>query len=793
MVPNKKKIKKQMNTTLDQYNLRWETPSANAGESMPCGGHDIGLNVWVERESATGNGDLLFYIDRAGSFDENNQMLKLGRVRVRLTPNPFTADQPFYQELKLGEGYVEVSGGLGTKVAVWVDVNRPVIHVEVTSDVPLSLEAGYENWRLAAREIPLDRRHPCASWVAYPGPVTTPPDVVEFIEQDAGDGVLFFHRNQNDRLLIDQLIAQQGLETVHDQIPDTQRDRTFGGLMQGAGLVMAGTRDGAYGQTAHRSWLLRSESAQPTHHLTIALHTAQSKTLDAWQHELDQLVTVAAATVDLARTATRTWWQAFWERSYIALSAANPDPNDPVWQIGRNYQLFRYMLGCNRNGEYPTKFNGGLFIYDPGLVRADLADESADFRLWGGGSHTAQNQRLVYWPMLKSGDFDLMPPQFEYYRRALPGAEARTQVYWGHGGCSFTEQLENFGLPLGWSWGWPGTSDRAHTRPPNFDPTEQIAPWLRYLYISQLEFALLILKYHQYSGLEITTYLPFIESAIRFFDEHYQWQHTLNATRPLDGNGHLVFYPSTALETYKDALNPADLVAGLKGTVEALLEIAPDLLSAETQAYYRGLLTRIPPLPYQQLQGKKTIAPAVSWTDIINVELPQLYPIFPYEQYDLSKPDLQVAIDTWQLGDYSEGQLSHVSWHQQAIFCARMGLTEDAKRYTLLKLTDSGRRFPAFWGPGHDWVPDHNWGGSGMVGLQEMLMQCYGRRILLLGAWPADWDVDFKLHAPYNTVVEGRYVEGKLVELTLTPAERRADVTIVGDGSGGEASIEMPA
>src|SRR5690606_32950852 len=124
---------------------------------------------------------------------------------------------------------------------------------------------------------------------------------------------------------------------------------------------------------------------------------------------------------------------------------------DPVWQVGRNYQLFRYMLGCNRTGEYPTKFNGGLFIYDPGFVRDDLADESADFRMWGGGSHTAQNQRLVYWPMLKSGDFDLMPPQFEYYRRALPGAEARTRHYWGHGGCSFTEQLENFGLPLGWS------------------------------------------------------------------------------------------------------------------------------------------------------------------------------------------------------------------------------------------------------------------------------------------------------------------------------------------------------
>jgi hypothetical protein len=65
-----------------------------------------------------------------------------------------------------------------------------------------------------------------------------------------------------------------------------------------------------------------------------------------------------------------------------------------------------------------------------------------------------------------------------------------------------------------------------------------------------------------------------------------------------------------------------------------------------------------------------------------------------------------------------------------------------------------------------------------MIGLQEMLIQCYGRQILLLPAWPAEWDVDFKLHAPYNTVVEGRYAGGKLVELRVTPQERAADVII---------------
>ena len=26
----------------------WTTPSRNSSESMPCGGHDIGMNIWVE-------------------------------------------------------------------------------------------------------------------------------------------------------------------------------------------------------------------------------------------------------------------------------------------------------------------------------------------------------------------------------------------------------------------------------------------------------------------------------------------------------------------------------------------------------------------------------------------------------------------------------------------------------------------------------------------------------------------------------------------------------------------------
>ena len=89
---------------LSTYNPIWTTPSKNSSQSMPVGGGDIGLNVWVE------NGDILFYVARSGTFDENNSLLKQGRVRLRLSPNPFENGDSFKQELILNDGYVKING-----------------------------------------------------------------------------------------------------------------------------------------------------------------------------------------------------------------------------------------------------------------------------------------------------------------------------------------------------------------------------------------------------------------------------------------------------------------------------------------------------------------------------------------------------------------------------------------------------------------------------------------------------------------------------------------------------------
>ena len=66
------------------YNVVWTTPSRDSSGSMPIGNGDIGLNVWVEQD-----GDLRFYIAKTDAWSENVRLLKLGGVRIRLSPNPF--------------------------------------------------------------------------------------------------------------------------------------------------------------------------------------------------------------------------------------------------------------------------------------------------------------------------------------------------------------------------------------------------------------------------------------------------------------------------------------------------------------------------------------------------------------------------------------------------------------------------------------------------------------------------------------------------------------------------------
>jgi len=288
----------------------------------------------------------------------------------------------------------------------------------------------------------------------------------------------------------------------------------------------------------------------------------------------------------------------------------------------------------------------------------------------------------------------------------------------------------------------------------------------------------MILEYYRYSNRDISVYLPFIKSAVTFFDEHYRYLQKKRTGKQLDANGKLVIFPSRGAESYVDANNPADVIAGLNAVLSRLLKLPERYVSPAEKKKFTSMLRRVPPLPVKQKNGRPYLAGAEQWRKFAVGEIPELYSVFPYGLFGIGRPNIDIARYTWTNCLLTRQKKMKEPWYQGGIFAARLGFTDYARQVALFKLADSGERFPAFR-QSDDWPPDHNWMGVGSIGLQDMLMQAVGDTIYLLAAWPRDWDVDFKLYAPKQTIVEGLWQAGQLKRLKVTPETRRKNVKIM--------------
>ena len=732
--------------------LVWTTQSRNSSESMPCGGCDMGMNVWVE------GGDLLFYISQSGWFDENNTLLKAGRWRLHFDGNPFgTSD--FRQTLSLDEGCIYVEGG-GVRVRLWVDVEQPVVFVAFsTRQSRHGATLSYESWRY--RDRPLTKaecQQSSYKWVLPEGTVTRADSIVA----DKNE-LSFFHHNRTETVF-DFTVQRENLQTVSSEIHNPLAGRLMGGTMYAPGFHFSGTTDGIYVGTDYRAWHFASDNSRNS---TLMIDLRYLRHKEYQLTAVDGCGTIGPfvfqnikASESLCRSAR--WWHDYWQRSWI-----QTDSHDPaLLAVLRNYELMRFMLGCNARGQWPTKFNGGLFTFDP--VYADsLAPFTPDYRKWGGGTMTAQNQRLVHWPMLKSGDTDLLTAQLDTYLRLLPTAELWTRHHWGHRGACFSEQIENFGLPNPAEYGKHKDGD---------DWGMERNAWLEYEWDTALEFCLMALQAHEYSGLDIRKYEPLIESCLRFFDEHYQYLARRRGAKSLDGDGHLIIFPGSGCETYKQAYNPASTIAALRTVATAFSRYlvqsshrAEHLAAQKDSSLYAdSLLQRLPDIPLRTIDGDTCIAPAAVWARIQNVETPQLYPVFPWRIYGMGRPGLDIARNTYLKDPHAVEMRSTKGWKQDNIWAACLGLTDEARRLITDKLADGPYRFPAFWDPGFDWAPDLNRGGAAMIGLQEMLLQeSPDGTPILFPAWPREWNVSFRLRATGGRVVEATMNGGRITSESI--------------------------
>jgi hypothetical protein len=201
-----------------------------------------------------------------------------------------------------------------------------------------------------------------------------------------------------------------------------------------------------------------------------------------------------------------------------------------------------------------------------------------------------------------------------------------------------------------------------------------------------------------------------------------------------------------------------------------------DVVGSSQRREWKRLLAELPALPVGTRNGKRLLLPYTGeqTAKSHNGENPELYAIYPFRLFGLTRPDLDLAIASFN----GRRCKQKGCWVQDPIQAAMLGLAEVAKDYTSFALTrrDPALKFPAFWAHGNDYQPDQDNGGNGENGLQNMLLQSDGRTILLLPAWPKGWDVSFRLHAAFQTTVSCRFEQGAVTSLQVDPPQRRADI-----------------
>ncbi|MBW4890250.1 hypothetical protein KXQ82_11005 [Mucilaginibacter sp. HMF5004] len=735
------------NPYIAKSNVTWTTLGANENDSMPLGNGSLSANVWTEQ-----NGDLVLLLSSPDAWTETGKIVKLGRVRVKLSPNPFTSANGFTQTLKPETGMIEIKSGTNT-LQVWIDANNPVLHVEAHLDQTATLQAGLEMWR-KTQPLSAFKETDNSGVMGGDNSPRTEPDII-FPTQT--NRVTWCHYNPTS--FYPYLLKQEHLESLISKMNDPLLHRAFGAALTGPELISVDERT--------------IRSGAPAKYLRLDVIAAIEKQVSSpaeWKHDLDALtIKLSKLNIDQALQAHQKWWQNFWARSWVQVSG-----NEDAENISQGYVMQRYMLACSSRGEMPVKFNGGVFT-----VGHDMASDTtkqvannhdADYRAWGEWFWN-QNNRLLYWPLIATGDNDLVKPWFDMYLNGLTLAKAKVKTYYGHEGASFPETMH--------SWGLPRLGDFGKNNPTN----EIQSHWQRYHVQGSLEIIAQMLDTYDYNPdkeFAAKSIVPFADEIITFYDQHWI----------RDANGKILMAPTQSLETYQlTAVNPTPDIAGLMAVIPRLLALPANMITVKQRAAWTKTLADLPPIPLGKTakgklpplgvgdtDGIATILPAEKYDKPGNSENPELYVAFPYRLFGVGKPNLELAQHTFA----ARRSPANTCWGQDGTQSAVLGLGSVAKKAAIAAFTNYGdQRFKWFWRPGHDWIPDLDNGGDGMITLQLMLMQCDDKRIQLLPAWPTEWTADFKLYAPYQTTVEGHVQDGKISNLKVTPASRKKDIVIL--------------
>jgi len=743
------------------YNVVWNSPSTDRTGVMPLGNGDIAAGVCAIEGDA-----LYLLLSKNDAFDEQGDLLKTGRVKIELSPNPFAKGKPFRQTLDLKTASILIEAN-GVRLLIWADANKPVYHVQITSPSPIKVQADVNPWkRMKETQDVVVRR---------------------------GNHIISYYAVGDNSIYPGEL-KYYGIEDMANKHPDPYRFNTFGNLLASPQLEL---KDG------------KLRGNRKNFDIRVYAQGEQTKGTDAWLKELEA---AASRPLDVERdwSAHCDWWSKFWNRSWIVVNdnmIREQDKNqldsegykdrrevkDDGALVSQSYNMFRFLMACQSRGRFQAKFNGGLFtqpqriepeklqgrkvrIPEQGdwVVPKKLFLTHEDYRAWGR-RFTFQNQRMLYWPLFMSGDVDLQKPFFDFYWNVLPLRVAVNQAWFGHEGAYYRENID----PCGGERDCVSLGKEEYAKPLKVPPGGNHGQGNHhaFYFTSGLETTAMMIervKFTDDATFRDEILVPFAREILTFYDRHYA----------RDAAGKLRLDPSQALETWWVAVNPASDVSGLLHCLDELLLMGAG--TAADKANWKRLRAEIPEVPTRQIGGKTAIAPAAEFSGRHNAENAELYPVFPFTRFGVGLGTADIV--RWSMENRTvKDAFESRCWTQDQIDWAYAGNAAEAKQGLIRRFTAASplARFPIYASAWPDEIPDFDHFGSGSIALQRMLVQVVSPKnlgepgkILLLPAWPADWDVDFKLHVDHHATIRGSVKNGKLLTWSISPASRTKDVVV---------------
>jgi len=718
---------------IENYNIQWKTNGDTPLKSIPIGNGDMAANVWINTKQ-----ELSILLSKSDAWSEQSELLKIGKINIQISNFEHIFKHGIFVKLSLKEATIYLTDDtLARKncVKIWADANRNVIWVEYSSEMSSNLNINTEFWR----------NNQSIENLSLPGSSKQWFNESEMFAKITNDSILNVNNNRiswchfNKTSAHDFLLQKNGIFKTNKLPPDPLLNRCFGAYVFGNKLEKESTQ--------------RLISKNKKNHLIgIFIETQQPTTIEKWQSKCEMdLNTIHIEQIEQYYSAHKQSWDYFWNQSYIYLNSTQDAVN-----ATKAYSIQRYLLNCTSKGKYPIKFNGSLFTIPYKSDTSKYSNlQNPDYRNWGG-AYWFQNTRLIYYSMLYTGEYDKMKPFFNMYFDILKLSKQKTQTKFNHSGAYFPECMYFFG------------AEPLHYDYQNTDTTKTMT--LKYAWQSGVELSFMMFQYYlrqPRKSFFTDTLLVFSNEIRDFYIQHYNE----------DENKKILIKPAQVLETWKNAVNPLPEIAGLS-YLSYLMLIQPDsILPKNEKQKWAAFQQKLPTIPINEINGISYLAPAQIFQDKTNVELPELYAVFPYPIYgkvqinDLStaKVAYDIRIDKFFRG-----------WSQDDLFLALLGYTSEARVSLNDRVTSINfeKVFPGFYGTNFNEIPDIDHGCIIMLTLQRMILQENLNQIHLLPAFPMAWSGKFKLFAANNTCIEAEIKNGVIQTLNITPQYRFNDILI---------------